>query len=184
MAKILNEQKSTGGNPYAYYTINVTSSNRTTHGVTISGSIKSHLQYDSSKLGTGDNFGLKAYITLNGVKKGPITLKATDVTWSGTSVKTKNFSFTIDGLTPSQISIPVKFRVSRTGTAENDYTQAAALKLTNCSALTIERGNSIVKIKNNNEFKDGIPYIKINGEWKIADEIYVKVNGEWKRCSR
>lgn len=43
---------------------------------------------------------------------------------------------------------------------------------------TIPRGS--LKIKINNEWKNGTPYVRVNGEWKRAT-AYIRVNGEWKR---
>lgn len=38
----------------------------------------------------------------------------------------------------------------------------------------------IVKIKVNNQWKEGQVWIKNNGSWIEADEVYVKTNGVWK----
>lgn len=37
-----------------------------------------------------------------------------------------------------------------------------------------------IRIKINNEWKEAVPYVKTNGEWKAANFVYVKQNGEWK----
>lgn len=140
MATILNNQKSTGSSPYAYYTVTATASNRTTYGVTISGTISAHLASDSSSLQQGPTMGLNAFLTLNGVEQSAVNLKATDVTWSGKTNHNTNYSFTISNLQPTQTSVPISFRVSRTGSAANNYSKGAALKSTDCSDLAIEQG--------------------------------------------
>ena len=44
MAKILSNKKSTGGSPYAYYSVEATSSNRSTSSVDITITVTSNLQ--------------------------------------------------------------------------------------------------------------------------------------------
>ena len=65
MAKILNNKKSTGSKPYAYYSVEATSNNRSTSSVDVTIKVTSNLQADASSLGIGNNFGLIGYITLN-----------------------------------------------------------------------------------------------------------------------
>ena len=140
MATILNNKKSSGGSPYCYYTVTATVSNRTANGATISGNIAAHLASSGSSLGTGSTYGLLGYFKLNGTQQSAVTIKATGTSWSGTTVHNTSFSFTINNLTPTQTSIPVTFRVTRTGKAANDYTKGAALSETTCTALTVEPG--------------------------------------------
>ena len=87
MAKILSNKKSTGSSPQAYYSVEATSSNRSTSSVDITVTVTSNLQYSSSSLGSGSNFGLIGYIKLNNTEYS-MTLKATNVTWSGTTKHT------------------------------------------------------------------------------------------------
>ena len=142
MATILNNKKSSGGSPYAYYTVTANASNRTISGVTVSGTVTSKLASSSSSLGTGATMGLNAYITLNGVEYGPIELKSTSTSWSGTTKHDKNYSYTIPINDVLQTSIPVKFRVSRTGSAEGNYTKGAALSSTSCSNVTFDHAQA------------------------------------------
>lgn len=162
MATILSNQKSTGSSPYAYYTVTAEASNRTTYGITISGRITSHLASSSSSLGTGPTMGLNAFLTLNGVEQSAVSLKGTGTSWSGTGNHNADYSFTITGLTPTQTSVAISFRVSRTGSAENNYSKGAALKSTACSSLDIPQGvaksdfNSISSPNYNGTFSMGI----------------------------
>lgn len=138
---VLSSKQSTGGSPYAIYTVKVTPKNRTSSTVDVLVEVTSKLRSSQSFLGTGQSFGLLGYITLNGKEQSAITLKATNVSWSGTASHTASKTFTLTGLTGSQTTISnVKFRVSRTGTAANDYTEAAALSSTKCSDFTIAKG--------------------------------------------
>ena len=38
-----------------------------------------------------------------------------------------------------------------------------------------------MSIKAGGVWKTGLPYIKVNGQWKQAEEIYIKLNGTWKQ---
>lgn len=140
MATILNNKKSSGGSPYCYYTVTATVSNRTANGATISGNVAAHLASSGSSLGTGSTYGLLGYFKLNGTQQSAVTIKATGTSWSGTTVHNTSFSFTINNLTPTQTSIPVTFRVTRTGNAASDYSKGAALNETTCTALMVEPG--------------------------------------------
>ena len=40
--------------------------------------------------------------------------------------------------------------------------------------------NVPIKIKTNNQWITGIPYVKVNGVWKAAKNIFVKVGNEWR----
>ena len=141
MATILNNKKSTGGSPYAYYSVDATSSNRGTSSVDITITVTSNLQYSSSSLGSGSNYGLVGYITLNNTEYS-MTLKSTSQSWSGTTkhIATSTFNVNAPG-SQSQLT-NVKFRVSRTGSAANDYSKGAALSSTACSNISIGIGHT------------------------------------------
>ena len=162
MATILNNKKSTGGSPYGYYTVTAEASNRTTYGVTISGTITCHLASSSSSLGTGGTMGLDAYLTLNGAEQTAKRIKATDTSWSGTGNHNTNYSFTINNLQPTQTSVPISFRVARTGSASSDTSKACSLKSTTCTPLEISQGvaqsvfNSITDTTTNGKFSMSI----------------------------
>lgn len=141
MAKILNNKKSTGGSPYAYYSVEATSSNRSTSSVDITVTVSSNLQYSSSSLGTGSNFGLVGYITLNNTEYS-MTLKATNVTWSGTTKHNTTSTFSVNVPGSQQELTNVKFRVSRTGSYANDYSKGGALSSTSCSNISIGIGHT------------------------------------------
>lgn len=141
MATLLNEKKSTGGDPYAYYTVNATASDRTANDVKVVVEVISRLSSSKAFLGTGATYGRDGYITLLG-KEYKIPLKATNERWSGT---TKHIAYSgeltieIEG-SKSQIE-NIKFRVNPTGSASGNYNQAAALKSTSCSNLYIGIGH-------------------------------------------
>ena len=141
MATLLNEKKSTGGSPYAYYTVNATASDRTANDVKVVVEVISRLSSSQAFLGTGATYGRDGYITLLG-KEYKIPLKATNERWSGTT-KHKAYSgeltIEIEG-SKSQIE-NIKFRVNPTGSASGNYNQAAALKSTSCSNLYIGIGH-------------------------------------------
>ena len=75
MATVLSSQKSTYGGPYAFYTVDLTYSNRTETSVTINYTITSNLQYAASYFG----YSLTAYLTVAGVSSGAIALKGTEM---------------------------------------------------------------------------------------------------------
>ena len=37
----------------------------------------------------------------------------------------------------------------------------------------------MINLLNNGTWKEGTPYVKVNGEWKEATEVYIKINGTW-----
>ena len=159
MTKILDNQKSTGGSPYAYYTVWLTTSNRGLYTIKANVNVDAHLASSSSSLGTGQSMGLNGYIVLNGKEYGPIELKETSESWSGTSTHSASASFTVDNLSVLQDTISnIKFRVSRTGTAEGDYSRGAALSSTSCSNISIAQAqaqsvfNSIISGATNETF--------------------------------
>lgn len=142
MATILKETKSTGGSPYAYYTVNATASNRTATTVKVKVDITGRLSSSGAVLGSGGTMGLIGYITLHGTEHA-ITLKTTSEKWSGTTKHTKSDTFTIENLEGSQSQLTnIKFRVSRTGSAANDYTKGAAMSSKNCNNLQIGIGHT------------------------------------------
>ncbi len=143
MAVILNKTKSSAGNPYAYYKVESTSvSNRTIDSVKVNLKVTSNLASSQSFLGTGQSMGLKAYFTLNGKDYGPLTLKSTSSGWSGTGTHTASASYVVTGLSVLQTSMKVKFRVTRTGTAEGDYSESCALSSTSCSDIKFEQAHA------------------------------------------
>lgn len=141
MAKILSNKKSTGGSPYAYYSVEATNSNRSTSSVDITVKVTSNLQYSSSSLGSGGNFGLIGYITLNNTEYS-MTLKATNVTWKGTGKHTTTSTFNVNAPGSQEELKNIKFRVSRTGSYANDYSRGAALSSTTCNNISIGIGHT------------------------------------------
>lgn len=126
MAIVLNNQKSTKGSPYAFYTLTLTPSNRTSGGVTINYTLKANLQYSNSSHG----WGLTGKIQVGSTTK-EFTIKGTEY-WNGTTVHTITGSFTVSGLTTTQTSVTPYF------TVESPHSGAGSLlSKTTCSALTI-----------------------------------------------
>lgn len=142
MATILSEAKSTGKDPYAYYTVNATASDRTVSTVKVKVDVTSRLSSSQSFLGKGSTMGLIGYIKLND-EEHSITLKTTNQSWSGTTEHTASATFTVEDLEGSQSQLTdIKFRVSRTGSAADNYSQGAAMSSKNCSNLQIGVGHT------------------------------------------
>ena len=126
---ILNEKKSTVGNPYAFFTVQVTPSNRTTNSVKLAITVKSHLQWSDSVLGEG--YTMTGYLKVNDTSY-YITLKTSSDVWSGTTVYTATRTITINELDSATTSLTgVTFRVAG----------ESRLDETSCSNITIPSGN-------------------------------------------
>ena len=126
---ILNEKKSTAGNPYAFFTVQVTPSDRTTNSVKLAITVKSHLQWSDSLLGTG--YTMTGYLKVNDTSYS-ITLKTSSEVWSGTTVYTATRTITINELDSATTSLTgVTFRVAG----------ESRLNETSCSSITIPSGN-------------------------------------------
>ena len=126
---ILNEKKSTVGDPYAFFTVQVTPSNRTTNSVKLAITVKSHLQWSDSLLGTG--YTMTGYLKVNDTSY-YITLKTSSEVWSGTTVYTATRTITINELDSATTSLTgVTFRVAG----------ESRLNETSCSNITIPSGN-------------------------------------------
>lgn len=141
-ATVLNNKLSNGVSPYAYYTVEASYNNRTATTVNISVTVTSSLRYQSSSLGTGSTMGLNAYFKFNGVQYGPLALKATNESWSGTKKHTKSTTYTISNLDINSTNIDIQFKVDRTGSSAgtSNTSTGAWLAWTTCSSLTIESG--------------------------------------------
>ena len=126
---ILNEKKSTAGNPYAFFTVQVTPSDRTTNSVKLAITVKSHLQWSDSLLGTG--YTMTGYLKVNDTSYS-ITLKTSSEVWSGTTVYTATRTITINEIDSATTSLTgVTFRVAG----------ESRLNETSCSSITIPSGN-------------------------------------------
>lgn len=126
---ILNEKKSTVGNPYAFFTVQVTPSNRTSTSVKLAITVKSHLQWSDSLLGEG--YTMTGYLKVNDTSY-YITLKTSSEVWSGTTVYTATRTITINELDSATTSLTgVTFRVAG----------ESRLDETSCSNITIPSGN-------------------------------------------
>lgn len=109
MAVILNTKKSTYGSPYAWYKLEtVTISNRTADTVDIT--FKSTSRLDNAGSSLGRNYDLTAGVY---IKSKWYNYKIKDnESWSGTTLHTKNQTFTITGLNPAETELTgIKYRV-------------------------------------------------------------------------
>lgn len=169
MAVILSKTKSTTGSPYAYYKVETTSiSNRQLNSVKVAVKVTSNLASSSSYLGTGQSMGLDAYFTFNGKRYGPLSLKSTSSSWSGTSEHTATDTYTVTGLSVLQTSMTAKFEVHRTGTADTDtyYEESSALKTTSCSNITFNQAQA------QSIFNSISQNVATNGEFSISATQY------------
>ena len=133
MAEILSKKKSTYGGPYAFYTVDVSTSARTPTSVKLKVKVTANLQYAASLLGTGNGFGLVAGIYV-GDEWHEWTLKKESTSWKGTKKHTAETSFTVKGLNVSTTTLSgIKFRCLRTEGAGN----SARLNKVSCSNIKI-----------------------------------------------
>lgn len=135
MAVILNEKQSTSGGPYAFYTVEVTTSNRTVNSIVCHVTVKAHLQYEASWHGTG--FTVTPWIGLNGTGYQLPNLKEKNATWSGTAVRSVSKNITVTGLTASQTSMKATFRVD---SGRDAGYPGGELTSTACSNITFAAG--------------------------------------------
>ena len=167
MATVLNEQKSTYGSPYAFYTLSMTASNRTASSVAISWSLTGHLQYSSSYMGTGYILTATVYAGNNSQSK---VLKASSETWSGTGTHTISGSFTVSGLSGSTSSIATALYVdSNVDQYESGY-DSCQLNKTSGTALSIPTYNTATNILTNapalaDTSDNARVYLYLNSKW-------------------
>lgn len=145
-ATVLNNKLSNGASPYAYYTVEASYSNRTATTVDVSVTVTSNLRYSSSSFGTGNANGLNAYFKFNGTQYGPLSLKGTGESWSGTTKHYKSTTYTIRNLSTSTSNLSIQFRVDRTGSkaGTTSTSDGCWLEWTTCSSLSIETGEKYV----------------------------------------
>lgn len=136
MSTLRSSTKSDSGNPYVYYTVTAEDYGRKEDSVKVKITIKSHLQYSESWLGTGA--GLKGQVYIGGLWRS-ITIKKTSSSWSGTGSHSASDTFTVDGLTAMQTSLTgIKFRVVRTDSVGS----SGKLSSRTCNSLSIPKGNA------------------------------------------
>lgn len=156
MATILNNKRSTNGSPYAYYTVKVTTSNRTATTIDLTIEINSNLAASSSLLGTGSTMGLTGYLKLLNTTYS-LPLKTTSESWSGTTVHTKTYKKTLEVDGPVTKISGIQFRVMR---SNNSTSAGAYLAWTDCSDITFEAGHTP---------PDNITYTMIEENQKLID---------------
>lgn len=169
---VLNNQISSYGGPYGYWTVTLTPSGRTANSVTVKCDVSAYLQKEGSYTGHWVKCGLYIggawtdfYIYDGG------GVKYDDGTdngklWKGTTPRTASATITVSGLTETQSLITdIKFRsVHQTGST------GPALNATNCANLAIDYYVAPVQIPAPELDRSGmariaVPYIYINGSW-------------------
>ena len=109
MATILSNKKSSGGSPYCYYTVEVTTSNRTASQVTVNVTVKMHLASSSSYLGSG--YYVKVHLYVAGAWH-EATIKGSSASWSGTKTHSKSFSFTVSAAASATALTGIQFKAT------------------------------------------------------------------------
>ena len=177
-ATVLNNKLSNGTSPYAYYTVEASYSNRTATTVDVSVSVTSNLRYSSSSFGTGNNNGLNAYFKFNGTQYGPLSLKGTKESWSGTTKHYKSATYTIRNLSTNTSNLNIQFRVDRTGSkaGTTNKSDGCWLEWTTCSSLAIETGTKYVPA-----MEVSLQEHPTNPMWYNMTNEYAKFN--WKCTS-
>ena len=130
---MLNEQQSTYGGPYGYYTVTLTPSNRTTNSVVVKCDVTAHLQLAGSYTQYGVTCGL--YI---GGAWHDFTLVSRGTMWQGTGNISTSTTITVTGLTASQTSITGIYFRAIDGASEYE---GPSLSSTACPALAIISAN-------------------------------------------
>ena len=116
---IINNIKSNGKSPYAYYTVTAEATRINATAITVNVNVAANLASSSSSLGTGSTMGLDSYFNFNGQTKGALRIKATNTSWSGTTKHYKTGSYTVDNVSATTSSIGTCFRTTRTGSVAN-----------------------------------------------------------------
>lgn len=170
MATVLSEKQSTYGSPYAFYTLSMTYSNRTSTSVKVSYTLTANLQYADSWIGAG--YGLTATIYA-GSSSTTKVLKTTSETWSGTGARSVTDSFTVTGLSSSTTSIATALKVA----AVNDFsdnstsltkTSGSNLSISAYSTPTVEQTFALPLADTSNI---AIAYVYTDGEWLVTSNI-------------
>lgn len=131
-ATLLNRKQSDAGRPVFYYTVTAKTSGRTANTINVNVAITTALQNDGSYFGHG--YGIKGSLYI-GDDWHDIVLKTTSEYWRGRTGHTKNMSFTVSGLSESQLSITgIQFKVERTDSLGGN---AGKLASVTCSNLPI-----------------------------------------------
>lgn len=99
--------------------------------------------------------------------------------WSSST--SSNSSWTCSSTVPTRDGYTFKgWSTSSTATTAS-YTAGSTYTITSGLTLyAVWEANARVRVKVNNAWKLGTPYVKVNGQWKKAKKVYIKVNGVWK----
>ena len=185
-ATLMKKTKSTVGSPYCYYVIECTNvSNRQLNTVDVTIKVTSNLAASSSSLGTGQSMGINAIFKFNGGADQSLALKASNVSWSGTATHTAEKTFTVSGLSVDQTSVPVAVRVSRTGTAAENYSKYGCV-LSNRNISSISIPNSVVPSEINSVTSGTTNYAPIVKFTPCESSLTFKVKysyGSWSYTS-
>ena len=179
MAIVLNNKQSTYGSPYAFYTLSMTYSDRTSTSVKVSYTLTANLQYSESWISTG--YGLTATIYAGNSSTTKV-LKTTGETWSGTGTHTVTGSFTVTGLTSTQTSITTALKIA----AVNDFgDNSTSLNKTSGTSLTIPTYSApAIEPTLARPLADttgvAIAYIFANGSWVVAPSTVALLSSDGK----
>ena len=145
---ILNNQRSTSGGPYAYFTISVETLSRSATSVDIRVTVRSNLANDDSRLGEGPTMGLGCYLHFfDSAQNRYIELKEPyDDAWAGTDYHYASGDFTLPVASNVTSVTDVSVEVYRTGSAEGNFRYGAQLDTTSCSNFTIPQGIAATEI--------------------------------------
>lgn len=187
---LVSKVSSTVSNPTVNYSATYTATRETTStaAVSVALTFSAWLNSIASTLGTG--IKLTVYARMNGGAWSSTVIKATSVSWSGTTKHTANITLT-GNVTSNKTKID--FYVTRSGSS---YSGAAG-KLGSASSpksytATIptyggggggnapdNKDDKYICVKINGTWEQAIPYVKVNGTWKKAVP-YIKISGTWK----
>ena len=139
---ILNDQRSTSGGPYAYFTISVDILERRTNAVDIRVTVRSNLANDQSVLGEGPTMGLGCYLHFfDSEQNRSIKLKDPyNDSWEGTDYHYASGNFTLPAASNVTSVTDISVEIYRTDYAEGNFRYGAQLDTTSCSNFSIPQG--------------------------------------------
>lgn len=119
--------------PFVLHTLTLYSSNRTETSVTITGVIRTNLQYSGSYIYNG--IGMIGHVLIGGSWT-DVTIKSNSARWSGTGIHSVSFTKTISGLIADTTSLDdIYFYVS----PSTSYSSCGSLSKIKCSNFAISK---------------------------------------------
>ncbi len=171
---VLEDQQSTYGGPYGFYTVTLEPSNRTLDSVTVKCTVSAHLKYDESNT----QYGVKCYLHIGGGEDDwhEFTLVPYGTWWTGTATKTASTTITVSGLSAAQTEIVgIKFKAVEGGGA----TSGPGLIPTACADLVIDMFGGIAAINIDGTWRAALPWLNVEGVWKMVMP-WVRVGYKWR----